>query len=191
MQGYAWLSVIVLLAVAGAVHAAGISLSHRPAAPRWRHCPGRCSCSDSGCCCPCCGTCAPPVPRSQAIRALRGGGPGLRTLTPPIPRPSPPSKSQPAPTRSKAPGIRGSNGRAGSAGPSAACRVIRPPRARDLPLHEFNDGAARRRGADALRIFPTRVAPRSGFVLAGRACNRRSPRLSDVRFRRSPTHITT
>lgn len=32
MQGYAWLSVIVLLAVAGAVHAAGISLSHRPAA---------------------------------------------------------------------------------------------------------------------------------------------------------------
>lgn len=35
MQGYAWLSVIVLLAVvavAGAVHAAGISLPHRPAA---------------------------------------------------------------------------------------------------------------------------------------------------------------
>jgi len=35
MQGYAWLSVIVLLAVvavAGAVHAAGITLPHRPAA---------------------------------------------------------------------------------------------------------------------------------------------------------------
>lgn len=53
MQGYAWLSVIFLLAVvagAGAVHAAGISLPHRP--PR-RQCPGCCSCSDSGCASPC------------------------------------------------------------------------------------------------------------------------------------------
>ena len=191
MQGYAWLSVIVLLAVAGAVHAAGISLSHRPAAAAVAALPWALFLLGFG-------LLLSMLRHLRTARAAKPGDPGtarwcpgLRTLTPPIPRPSPPSKSQPAPTRSKAPGTPGSNGRAGSAGPSAACRVIRPPRARDLPLHEFNDGAARRRGADALRIFPTRVAPRSGFVLAGRACNRRSPRLSDVRFRRSPRHITT
>ena len=58
-------------------------------------------------------------------------------------------------------------------GRPAACRGIRLPRARDPPLLEFNDGAAGCRGADAATYFlQTRVAPRSGFVLAGRACNR-------------------
>jgi hypothetical protein len=37
--------------------------------------------------------------------------------------------------------------------PLAACRGIWLPRARDLPLLEFNDGAAGRRGADAATYF--------------------------------------
>jgi len=103
LQGCAWLSVLVLFAaaaVAGAVHAAGVSLRTGPPQPRWRRwrrCPGRRSCSGSGCACPCWGTCAPPGPRARpAIRAPRRGGPGPQTQIPPRPLPSRPGRSRPA-----------------------------------------------------------------------------------------------
>ena len=101
MQGYAWLSVIFLLAavaVAGAVHAAGVSLPHRPAAAAVAALPWVLFLLGFGLCLSVLRHLrAARAGTRQGIRALHRGGPGPRTQTPPMPLLSPPSRSQHAP----------------------------------------------------------------------------------------------
>ena len=101
LQGCAWLSVMFLFAaaaVAGAVHAAGVSLPHRPAAAAVAALPWAAFLLGFG-------LCLSALRHLRAVRAAsppgdRGAAPWWpcpRTQTPFMPLPSPPSRSRPAP----------------------------------------------------------------------------------------------